>query len=68
MEQPSTATATTNAAPAVEDEDNSPRCPSCNRNDVRPSHSRGFFDGLVKAVGFKAYRCRACRTRYFAAW
>lgn len=43
-----------------------PACPRCRRHDVRRSHSRGPIDALARALGFKPFRCRACRTRYFA--
>jgi hypothetical protein len=43
-----------------------PNCTSCGRNDVRRSHSRGLFDGIARTLGFKPYRCRACRARFFA--
>jgi hypothetical protein len=43
-----------------------PRCTSCDRSDVRRSHSRKLFDGVARILGFKAYRCRGCRARFFA--
>jgi hypothetical protein len=43
-----------------------PACPRCRRTDVRRSHSRGPVDALARALGFRPFRCRACRARYFA--
>lgn len=44
-----------------------PTCPRCHRGDVRRSHSRGPLDALARVLGFRPFRCRACRTRYFVA-
>ncbi len=44
-----------------------PACPRCRRGDVRRSHARGPLDALARALGFRPFRCRACRARYFAA-
>jgi hypothetical protein len=41
-------------------------CPSCGSLDIRRSHSRGLLDGLARAMGYLAHRCRACRARYYA--
>jgi len=43
-----------------------PNCPACGRDDVRRSRSRGIIDLVIRAFGFRPYRCRACRTRYFS--
>jgi hypothetical protein len=43
-----------------------PACSTCGRNDVRRSHSRGLFDGVARTLGFRPFRCRGCRARFFA--
>jgi len=53
-------------APGANDARERPRCTACGHSDVRRSHSRGLFDGLVRTLGFKPYRCRGCRARFFA--
>jgi hypothetical protein len=44
-----------------------PICPACGRDDVRRSRSKGLFDSLARTLGFRPYRCRACRTRYLSS-
>ena len=53
-------------APGMSVERSLPHCTSCGRGDVRRSHSRKLFDGVARTLGFKAYRCRGCRARFFA--
>ncbi|HEX7452154.1 MAG TPA: hypothetical protein VF294_07715 [Polyangiaceae bacterium] len=53
-------------APAQSAARHTPRCTSCGSGDVRRSHSRHLFDALVKTIGFRPYRCRMCRGRFFA--
>jgi len=43
-----------------------PCCPSCNGGDVRRSRRGGLLDSMVRLFGLHPYRCRACRSRYFA--
>ena len=43
-----------------------PRCNACGHADVRRSHSLRFLDGVAGTLGFKPFRCRGCRARFFA--
>src|SRR5450755_3030405 len=43
-----------------------PDCPHCQRNDVRRSYARGTIDAVARVLGYRPYRCRWCRTRFFA--
>ncbi|HEY2407306.1 MAG TPA: hypothetical protein VGI10_14950 [Polyangiaceae bacterium] len=40
-------------------------CPRCGSRDARRSQSRHLFDGIARTLGFKAFRCRSCRLRFF---
>ncbi len=42
------------------------QCSSCGNYDVRRSQSRGLVDAMARTLGFKPYRCRGCRSRFFA--
>src|SRR5450755_4243686 len=53
--------------PAEPEHPKLPDCRHCQRNDVRRSYARGTIDALARVLGYKPYRCRWCRTRFFAA-
>jgi len=40
-------------------------CPYCGNSDIRRSESSHWSDGLHRAFGRDAYRCRKCRQRFF---
>ena len=40
-------------------------CPSCGGSDIRESLHNGLRDELLGMFGFVAYRCRACRRRFY---
>jgi hypothetical protein len=40
-------------------------CPHCGNSDIRRSQSSHWSDGLHRALGRNAYRCRKCRQRFF---
>lgn len=63
---PSSLPSGTSSSPSGMIERNVVNCTSCGSNDVRRSHSRHLFDGVARTLGFKPYRCRSCRSRFFA--
>ena len=42
---------------------NTPRCPSCDSSNVRPS-ARAFVDRVYALFGQNPFRCRNCRARF----
>ena len=41
------------------------KCPECGSGQVRRSQMRGFWEnGVLRAVGVRAYRCESCDNRY----
>lgn len=41
-------------------------CPKCQSADIRSSRSPGWVDAFQRARGRDAFRCRDCRSRFFA--
>jgi hypothetical protein len=42
-------------------------CPHCNSSNVRRSESSSWYDFLRRFGDRQAFRCRACRQRFFAS-
>jgi hypothetical protein len=42
-----------------------PKCPVCQGQNVRLSHTISFQDTLLAALRFQAYRCRVCQHRFY---
>ena len=62
----STAPAGPSISPTEKSAGQALQCSACGSSDIRRSQSRNLFDGLVRTLGLRPYRCRACRVRFFA--
>ena len=55
-------------APENEQDDSAlagqPVCPNCGWRSTRPSHTKKFLDGVLRAFSFRPYRCRSCGNRF----
>jgi hypothetical protein len=45
-----------------------PICPKCGWHNTRLSHTRSMLDPILRAVSFRAFRCRSCGNRFRAFW
>ena len=41
-----------------------PSCPHCGWQDTRLSHTRSAWDSILRALSFRAFRCRTCGNRF----
>ena len=55
-------------ADAVAAGPNHPRCPECGWHNTRLSHTRGPLDSLLRAMSYRAFRCRTCGNRFRVFW
>jgi hypothetical protein len=42
-----------------------PKCPNCDGQNVRLSHSLSFQDTLLALLRIVPYRCRVCQHRFY---